>query len=196
MSVDKMIEMIFENGVLLLAGGGISYLVKYYFDNVHLRITDIQAVNAAKFSDLENRITSIESKYRDLLDIVLEKFSKWEDRLLGIVNNIGTLSPDQIKTEVEKLKNESKNDLFTIKLKLEKVDFEIEKISSETVREDQIKFINEKIKKEVEIIEKRIRESEVNITKIIKSIMRIVEKQKDHDFKIKNLIAVRPSNKN
>lgn len=196
MSAEKMIEMIFENGVLLLAGGGISYLVKYYFDNVHLRITDIQAVNAAKFSDLENRITSIESKYRDLLDIVLEKFSKWEDRLLGIVNNIGSLTPDQIKTEVEKLKNESKNDLFTIKLKLEKVNFEIEKISSETVGEDQIKFINEKIKKEVEIIEKRIRESEMNITKIIKSIMRIVEKQKDHDFKIKNLIAVRPSNKN
>jgi hypothetical protein len=189
-SVD-LIGFIFDKGLLVGIGTAITYLVKYYFDNVHQRISDIQKSNDLKFADLAHRVSSMEGKYRDVLDIILEKFSKWEDRILGIINKIGTVSPEEVRNEVGKFKKEAQDDINTIKLRVERVSTEVQKIASEPVTETQKSYVETKIKKEKEDLEQKLKVIEDNLNKVIKSLLKINEKQKDHDFKIMNLVAAR-----
>lgn len=170
----------------------LGFFMKYYFDNVHQRITDIQATNEAKFNDIVGRITSIESKYRDVLDIVLEKFSKWEDRILGIISKMGEVSPKELQVEVDKFREEARNDIQTMRLRVERVQSEVQKIVAEPIDESSKKLLIGRVEELRGELQNRTKYLEDNIAKLAKVMNIVHSTQKEHEFKIGNLIATRP----
>jgi chromosome segregation ATPase len=195
MTSNDVVSFLIDKVILASVASGIIYLIKYYFDNIHQRITDIQKSNETKFIDLNNRLSNIENKYSGILDIVLEKFSKWEDRLVGILNKIGSISFVEFKNEINKLKQEIEEDLNSLKNKMEKLDNEIDKIAPEPVKIielNQTKLeIMELSKIKFETMEYQIKTIEENINKITRILKKIIDRQKEHEFKIQNLIATR-----
>jgi hypothetical protein len=185
------ISWLVDRGLGAIGLAVIGYFMKYFFDNVHQRLTDVQTANDLKFADIMSRISSMEGKYRDVLDIVLEKFSKWEDRIMGILSKIGTLSQEDINKEITAFKVSAKEDIDTMKLRVERVSVEVKNLVDEPLMLAQRESLLDRMQ-EIEVnTEARVALAEETINKMVRSLTAMHLKQKEHEFKLTNIISVR-----
>lgn len=183
-------DVLIDKGLGLVGLGIVGYFVKYFFDNVHQRITDVQTANELKFKDILERISSMEGKYRDVLDIVLEKFSKWEDRIMAILGKVGTISQEELMREIDIFKVSAKDDLNTMKMRVERVSMEVKSMSND-MGSAQRQYLLDRMEELNVNLDSRMRNTELIIAKVIKTVTAVNQKQKEHEFKINNLVALK-----
>jgi hypothetical protein len=153
----------------------------------------IQAVEArfeSNFTTIENRIASTEekinalqNKYQDVLDIVLTKFTNWEDRISGLLAKAQTLDKDQMLIEIQNFKIQNRNDLEVMKLEISRVKNLVRTAGFES------EFI-QKIREIEAQLSARIKGNEERLNLCVKMISHLNEKSKTHDFQLQNLIAI------
>lgn len=192
---DKIIDIISSN---LIGGVGmavIGWLITKYVEQVNTRIKESQVITLERIVDLAKRIGSIEEKYRDVLDIILDKFSKWEDRILGIISKMGEVSPSELQAEVDKFREESVNELADMRLRVERVASVVQKIALEPIDESSKKLVLAKLETVKEETDHRLKYLEEHFDKFTRLLNSINVKQKEHDFKIANLVMIKAVSK-
>ena len=186
----KSIEWIIDKSLGITGLAIITYFLRYFFSSINQRITDTQANNDLRFSEINARLASIEGKYRDVLDIILEKFSKWEDRILKTLSKIGNLSEEQFKKEIQELRTMTQEDLKTMRLKLERFSLEVAQIVIEPPSGSEQRILDLKFDEFKNETSSRINELESASKKLIKFVITLNDKQKEHEFKLSNIIAM------
>jgi hypothetical protein len=173
-------------GVMGLALLG--FMARSWVNALESKFDQIAMVQENRAKDLEARLTSMEGKYRDVLDIVLSKFSAWEDRIANLLLKVKDSSPAQLKDEVDKFRAEAKNDIDTMKLEVERVRVDVNKIAQTPGIDDKIKtsLVDKLTEFERQFLE-RITNSEKRISLIIKMVGTLNNSVKTHEFKINNL---------
>jgi len=173
-------------GVMGLALLG--FMARSWVNALESKFDQIAMVQENRAKDLEARLTSMEGKYRDVLHIVLSKFSAWEDRIANLLLKVKDSSPAQLKDEVDKFRAEAKNDIDTMKLEVERVRVDVNKIAQTPGIDDKIKtsLVDKLTEFERQFLE-RITNSEKRISLIIKMVGTLNNSVKTHEFKINNL---------
>lgn len=190
------LEVVFGGAFGTILISVVTYFLKYYFDNVHKRIDDIVKNYDYRFLEMNNKIISIENKYRDVLDIVLEKFSKWEDRLSDLIHKASTLSPDEMTKEIDKFKIETRDTVKDLKLRVERVHVDLKKVvesevsGGKLIESDKI-LLQKQFESLSKNLEFRMDSLEQRLGPAIKLINGVGIRVKEHEFKISNLVATR-----
>ena len=182
------LEFLINNALGAVGLGIVAFLANKWIDSLEDKIKISNGHLESRISDIESRITSVEEKYRDVLDIVLQKFSNWEDRVSSILVKIKESSPEEIKNEIEIFRNQTQNDILNMKLEVKKVS---EEIATSNIVVDQKELLTKKVNEIHGELVKRIQDSEKRISLAIKMISHLNEKTKAHEFKISNLSSSR-----
>lgn len=191
MRAEDIAAQIIDKCLTALMIGGLGWVIKQWFNSINQRITDLDHIHRAANEDLSTRISAMEGKYRDVLDIVLTKFSKYEDRILGLIAKIQSADPKEIEREVEELRIEHKSEFETMKLRVERVSTEVQKIANEPVTESAKEYLhayNHTLRVEFDA-KMKVVQDELEKYKRILAVFNL--KQKDHNFKLENLIAMK-----
>lgn len=183
----EIFQWIIDRGLGVTGLAVIGYFLKYYFDNIHQRINDIQSGNDLKFTEIINRITNIEGKNKDVLDIVLEKFSRWEDRILTLISKMDKMTPDEISKEITGIKNSAKEELNDVKLRVHRITLEVKKISNEPYDEKIKQMLLSKIEANKELIDEKIKGFDESYLKLVKALTMINDRVRTAELKIDNL---------
>ena len=183
----EAVQWIIDRGLGVTGLAVIGYFLKYYFDNIHQRINDIQASNDLKFTEIINRITNIEGKNKDVLDIVLEKFSRWEDRILTLISKMDKLTPDQISKEITTIKQSAKEEINDVKLHVHRINLEMKKIANEPYDEKTKKLLLDRMETQREYFEEKIKSFDDSYLKLVKAVTMLNERQKTTEMKVENL---------
>lgn len=183
----EVFQWIIDRGLGVTGLAVIGYFLKYYFDNIHQRINDIQSGNDLKFTEIINRITNIEGKNKDVLDIVLEKFSRWEDRILTLISKMDKLTPDEISREITTIKQSAKEELNDVKLHVHRINLEVKKIANEPYDEKTRKLLLDRIEQQRDYIDEKIKSFDESYLKIVKAVTMLNERQKTTEIKVENL---------
>lgn len=187
----KLLDLVASNIFGAIGVAIVGWLFNKYVDQLSERLSEYKQASNERIADLANRITTIEAKYRDVLDIVLDKFSKWEDRILGLIAKMGTVTPQELQNDIDQFREDAVNDLATMKLKVERVSSEVQRLANEPSDELQKNLILGKLDEVKLSFDHRIKFLEENNSRQIKALTAMNQKQKEHEFKLENLIAIR-----
>ncbi len=187
MDQDSM-QFIVDKSLGVMGLALLGFMARSWVNALESKFDQIAMVQENRAKDLEARLTSMEGKYRDVLDIVLSKFSAWEDRIANLLLKVKDSSPAQLKDEVDKFRAEAKNDIDTMKLEVERVRVDVNKIAQTPGIDDKIKtsLVDKLTEFERQFLE-RITNSEKRISLIIKMVGTLNNSVKTHEFKINNL---------
>lgn len=189
--LDKLLELLLSNALGASGIVVVGWLVNKYAEQINSNINDQRAASSERHASLLVRVEAIENKYRDVLDIVLEKFSKWEDRISALLSKMGKISPEDLMQELDSFRKESESERSIIILEMEKVKARVlqAKAEPETARERQL--ILGRLDEVKTQIESRLQSVETEFLKVKRVAGTLIIKQKEHDAKLQNLIATR-----
>lgn len=163
------------------------YFFKYYMDNLHQRISDIQSVHDREIREIKDRIINSEEKYRDLLDILLEKFSKWEDRILGIMSKIDKATPEEVSREISTFQKQHKEEMNDIKIKVARVAIDIKKMANDPYEDALKQMLTRKLEDQKDYYEGKFKIIEDNYLKLIRAVTTLNDRTKNNELKIENV---------
>lgn len=184
----EAVKFIIETGLGATGLAVVIFFMKSYFENIHQRINDIQAFNDAKFNDIYQRISNIEARNKDVLELVLEKFSHWEDRILGLISKMDKMSPNEISKEIESLKVTAVEEMTEVKMRVAKINLEIKKITNEPHDDMTKKLLLSKIEKQKEELDEKVKYFDECYYKLFKVVTALNDRLKANESKTENLI--------
>jgi hypothetical protein len=95
-----------------LFSGVIVYIVKGFFSNQEDKVRDIKLEVQKRIDFLELKVDKLTIAHSEILNIVLEKFSKWEDRIKKIINDSGDIVSKVNNVETVPLSNNIRENLI------------------------------------------------------------------------------------
>lgn len=153
-------------------------------------ISAVESRFESNFQTIENRIHSseekigaLQAKYQDVLDIVLTKFTAWEDRLALLLAKITTTDAAQFAKELENFRRQNKDDLDVMKLEINRVKNIVEATSFESEYIARLRELETQLAG-------RIKGTEERLSLAIKMVGHLNEKSKQLEFRFGNLEAV------
>lgn len=191
MSQDHL-QFIFDKSLGVIGLSLLGFLANSWVKALETKFEHMSLTLENRTKSIEDRMNMIEGKYRDVLDIVLAKFSAWEDRIANLLLKVKDSSPEQLKDEVDKFKSEAKNDIMIMKLEVERVRVDVKKIIEvpTTPADVSASLIQRFMDFEQQFID-RIESSEKRVSMILKMVGHLNNTTKTHEFKINNLVATR-----
>jgi len=132
------------------------YIVKGFFTNLEDRVKKVEDSVDKKLSSINTKIETLNNRYGEVFNELLLKFSNWEDRIRGIMDEVvkkslaGNFSgaTEYLNSSMKQLDNETDKQLQAIKREIESIDKEIEGLEKEIER-DQNSIKNNTIKLDV-----------------------------------------------
>jgi hypothetical protein len=128
------------------------------------------------------------------MEFVLQKFSAWEDRIQSILTKFTEGgSAVEVQREIDRFAEDTKKDIFEIRSRIDIVSNKVHIIqqNSTSAPKQFDDKISDKLKELQVKLDGRIEIHEKYIEKIMKGLNHLNTKQKEHEFKIENLVKTR-----
>lgn len=179
-AVNDQIQFFMDKAFGLVGLTVLGFLAKGWIAATESKLEALYQNHSHRISSQEDRINSIDAKYRDVLDILLGKFSAWEDRISNLLMKIPSDDPEKLRQEIEKFKAEAKSEIEVFRLQL------VNMSHFEQKRVDMPSFVeyHKNIQNKINLIEQKI-------SLHIKMLVHLNEKSKSFDQRLSNLSLIR-----
>lgn len=175
----KTLEFLINNALGAMGLALLAFLANSWIKALEGRFDQAYITIENRIKNIDEKQALLEDRYKNVLDLMLEKFSAWEDRISNILSKIRDMTPEQLKLEIDKIRNETKSDIENMKFQFHKINVELKEEKPKLSDNFKVELLN------------RIDNAEKRINMTIKMIAHLNSKSKEYDFKINNLTTTR-----
>lgn len=158
----------------------IGFLVVQYINAINKRIDDLSNTTTYRFKEIMERLFGLTDKMSDVLDVMLQKFSQWEDKIKTILAQVdvsGSHKKIDIESELKTISNETKGTIVGLRNELKDVTSNLYVLEKKLFKNKHEK--EEAFKSRVNDITLKIGKLKVEISKINETLLNTVSRNSD-----------------